>query len=72
MAAVVVLPPGHSKAAELGPDMEVDTDASTSSATAAGGEEDLYTRLKTLQRQLEFLEIQVGLRVIVSTCKASP
>lgn len=27
--------------------------------TAVAAEEDLYTRLKTLQRQLEFLEIQV-------------
>jgi hypothetical protein len=61
MAAVaVVLPPG--KAAE--PET-MDLDASTSGGAAghaaAGGEEDLYTRLKTLQRQLEFLEIQVGL-----------
>jgi hypothetical protein len=30
------------------------------SAGSDGHEEDLYTRLKTLQRQLEFLEIQVS------------
>ena len=36
--------------------MQVET-----SVAAAEGDEDLYTKLKTLQRQLEFLEIQVGL-----------
>ena len=35
-------------------DVEMDT-----SAQSAEAEEDLYTRLKTLQRQLEFYEIQV-------------
>ena len=30
------------------------------SREAGEADEDLYTRLKTLQRQLEFLEIQVG------------
>jgi hypothetical protein len=48
MAAAAVLP--AAKAASM------DVDA----APASGAEsEDLYTRLKTLQRQLEFLEIQV-------------
>ena len=37
--------------------MDVDTGASAASSEP---EEDLYTRLKTLQRQLEFYEIQVG------------
>lgn len=36
--------------------MDVEMDASAQSAEP---EEDLYTRLKTLQRQLEFYEIQV-------------
>lgn len=36
--------------------MDVDMDPS---AQSADPEEDLYTRLKTLQRQLEFYEIQV-------------
>lgn len=36
--------------------MDVDMD---SSGNSADPEEDLYTRLKTLQRQLEFYEIQV-------------
>ena len=39
------------------PMMDVDMEASTQ---AAEPEEDLYTRLKTLQRQLEFYEIQVA------------
>jgi hypothetical protein len=56
MAAVVVLPPSGTKAAGAADEhMEVDTPSSA----AAAPEEDLYTRLKTLQRQLEFLEIQV-------------
>ncbi len=37
--------------------MQVDT----AQVAAAEGDEDLYTKLKTLQRQLEFLEIQVSL-----------
>ena len=36
--------------------MDIETE---SSSLAAELEEDLYTRLKTLQRQLEFYEIQV-------------
>lgn len=36
--------------------MDVDMDPS---AQSSDPEEDLYTRLKTLQRQLEFYEIQV-------------
>lgn len=51
MAAAAVLP---AKASTM------DVDAQHSSSTTASAEsEDLYTRLKTLQRQLEFLEIQV-------------
>ena len=38
-------------------DMAVD--ATGPSTEAADGGDDLYTRFKTLQRQLEFLEIQV-------------
>jgi len=41
----------------------VPTSEPTSEPMEVAGEqqdEDLYTRLKTLQRQLEFLEIQVG------------
>lgn len=53
MAAVAVLPPKQPQ----GGAMEVDQVASSSSTAA---DEDLYTRLKTLQRQLEFLEIQVS------------
>jgi len=49
MAAVAVLPAAKQLAT-----MDVDTQHSTSAEA-----EDLYTRLKTLQRQLEFLEIQV-------------
>ena len=49
MAAAAVLP-----AAKVAASMDVDAQPSTSAET-----EDLYTRLKTLQRQLEFLEIQV-------------
>lgn len=56
-AAVVVLPPGKVGAADAVAE-HMDLDAAASSNTQ-GGEEDLYTRLKTLQRQLEFLEIQV-------------
>lgn len=57
MAAVQVLPPSGTKTAAAADEhMEVDTPVSA----AAAAEEDLYTRLKTLQRQLEFLEIQVG------------
>lgn len=52
MAAVAVLPAKQ-------PDSVMEVDA-PSATTAAAAEEDLYTRLKTLQRQLEFLEIQVG------------
>jgi hypothetical protein len=54
MAAVAVLPPSGTKTATE-EHMEVDVPQSA----AAAAEEDLYTRLKTLQRQLEFLEIQV-------------
>lgn len=49
MAAAAVLPAGKQLAT-----MDVDTTPSTLAES-----EDLYTRLKTLQRQLEFLEIQV-------------
>lgn len=51
-----MLPPSGTKAAGAADEhMEVDKPSSA----AAAPEEDLYTRLKTLQRQLEFLEIQV-------------
>jgi hypothetical protein len=50
MAAAAVLPAVKQLAT-----MDVDSGPSTSAEP-----EDLYTRLKTLQRQLEFLEIQVG------------
>jgi CheY-like chemotaxis protein len=54
MAAVAVLP---AKVVEQQHDVAVmDVDMHQ---TATTSEEDLYTRLKTLQRQLEFLEIQV-------------
>jgi hypothetical protein len=66
MAAVAVLRPGSKAAAEAAQQMDVD--ASTSSS-AAGGDEDLYTRLKTLQRQLEFLEIQV--RCVGGWCRGA-
>jgi hypothetical protein len=49
MAAAAVLPAGKVLST-----MDVDAQPSTSAE-----QEDLYTRLKTLQRQLEFLEIQV-------------
>jgi hypothetical protein len=52
MAAAAVLPAAKQLAT-----MDVDTQPSTSAES-----EDLYTRLKTLQRQLEFLEIQVCIR----------
>jgi len=55
MAAVIVLPPSGTKALAAEEHMEVDAPQGSSAAA----EEDLYTRLKTLQRQLEFLEIQV-------------
>lgn len=51
MAAVAVLP-----SKQIDTAMEVDVPVTTPLAA----EDDLYTRLKTLQRQLEFLEIQVG------------
>lgn len=54
MAAVAVLPPSGTKTVT---EEHMEVDAPHSAAAAA--EEDLYTRLKTLQRQLEFLEIQV-------------
>lgn len=57
MAAVVVLPPSGTKTAAAEQE-HMDIDAHTQTGPAA--EEDLYTRLKTLQRQLEFIEIQVG------------
>jgi hypothetical protein len=53
MAAVAVLPSGQ----QLEAAMDVDQPTSTNQPAA---EDDLYIRLKTLQRQLEFLEIQVG------------
>ncbi len=56
MAAVAVLPPSGTKT--VGAEEQMDVDVQTS--TSAAAEEDLYTRLKTLQRQLEFLELQVG------------
>eukprot|EP00879_Flechtneria_rotunda_P013395 GHRR01013985.1.p2 GENE.GHRR01013985.1~~GHRR01013985.1.p2 ORF type:complete len:186 (+),score=55.89 GHRR01013985.1:196-753(+) len=52
MAAVAVMP---AQVKQVESAMEVDQLSSTSPVAA---EEDLYTRLKTLQRQLEFLEIQ--------------
>ena len=55
MAAVVVLPPSQQGTKTEAEHMEVDS----SLGAPAAAEEDLYTRLKTLQRQLEFLEIQV-------------
>jgi hypothetical protein len=58
MAAVAVLPPSGTKTA-VGAEEQMDVDVQAS--TPAAAEEDLYTRLKTLQRQLEFLEIQVGI-----------
>lgn len=36
------------------------TEAMQVDAAARAEEEDLYSRLKALQRQLEFLDIQVG------------
>ena len=39
---------------------EVDEAMQVDVASGDDAGEDLYTRLKTLQRQLEFLEIQVG------------
>lgn len=51
--AAEMLTPGKAQVALDEPiDMEMDTGADD-------GDEDLYTRLKTLQRQLEFYEIQV-------------
>lgn len=35
-------------------------------------DDDLYTRLKTLQRQLEFFEIQARLALSSQGCCASP
>lgn len=55
MAAVAVLPSKQLEAA-----MEVDVP----STTHISAEDDLYTRLKTLQRQLEFIEIQVCRRTL--------
>jgi hypothetical protein len=46
------------KAADVQPAEEADR--MQVDAHIDGPEEDLYTRLKTLQRQLEFLEIQVS------------
>ena len=48
MAAVAVLPPVKLP----GESMQIDQASTTET------DEDLYTRLKTLQRQLEFLDIQ--------------
>ncbi len=48
--------------------MDVEMDASAQSSEP---EEDLYTRLKTLQRQLEFYEIQVRdttLVILIKRC----
>lgn len=53
-----MLPPSGTKTA-VGAEEQMDVDVQAS--TPAAAEEDLYTRLKTLQRQLEFLEIQVGI-----------
>jgi hypothetical protein len=44
--------------------MDVATPAVSASAAVTAEEEDLYTRLKTLQRQLEFLEIQARRAVL--------
>lgn len=52
MAAVAVVAPTKAATNEDTADMQVDA------AAAVENEEDLYTKLKTLQRQLEFLEIQ--------------
>ena len=57
MAAVDVMLPS-----QAGGDSGMDVDHAPSSTTdSAAADGDLYTRLKALQRQLEFLEIQVGL-----------
>jgi hypothetical protein len=64
MAAVAVLPSGK----QLEAAMDVDQPSSTNQPAA---EDDLYTRLKTFQRQLEFLEIQVGRRHPCSSCRDS-
>ena len=58
MAAVATAKPRHVGIPEDGERMQVDTAAP---AIEGRPEEDLYTRLKTLQRQLEFLEIQVSI-----------
>lgn len=68
MAAVAVLPPSGTKAAAAEEHMEVDAPSSV----AAAAEEDLYTRLKTLQRQLEFLEIQVRGRHLAGGSSKAP
>ena len=52
-AAVATVKASDVKPPEDGDRMQLDT------VVMEGTEEDLYTRLKTLQRQLEFLEIQV-------------
>ncbi len=50
--------------------MDVEMDLSAQSSEP---DEDLYTRLKTLQRQLEFYEIQVGhIRLVIFTRVLSP
>ncbi len=61
--AAEMLSPGKARVALDEPiDMEMELGAEN-------GEEDLYTRLKTLQRQLEFYEIQVSL---LSSCSSHP
>jgi hypothetical protein len=59
-----VLPSGK----QLEAAMDVDQPSSTNQPAA---EDDLYTRLKTLQRQLEFLEIQVGRHGSCCSCRDS-
>lgn len=56
MAAAAVKPP----ALEDGKGMEIDSEGTMeASSSSSASEGDLYTKYKVLQRQLEFLEIQV-------------
>lgn len=57
MAAAAVAVAEKAEAMQLG---EPEAGAPLESAAEGEQGQDLYSRLKTLQRQLEFLEIQVG------------